>query len=364
MLSNPELDAQVLEIDRKRAFRLFRELQGSSRKEWLVRKMLGAGEASAIYGKPGDGKSVLVQDMAMHIAAGWDWFGRPVRQGAVLYVALERRMLVERRAIAFRIKHRIADLPFAVAGGVYDFRNPSTANQIADMCRAVEQETGEELVLVVVDTLSRALAGGDENSPKDMGAIVNATGVLLSRTRAHVAWIHHTPLDAGDRMRGHGALLGAVDTTINVARSGSARTGTVVKANDSEEGEAVSFALESVVIGTDEEGDTTAPVVVPQEHSGARQSTPTRKLSDKQRLALASLTETVLSSGKPAPASYQLPQGVKIVDAETWREEMFRRGVLERDHPNPRQEFKRIRDALAARQLIGVREEFVWGGVP
>jgi hypothetical protein len=43
------------------------------------------------------------------------------------------------------------------------------AEHIAEIVRQVEEDTGEIVVLIVIDTLSRALCGGDENSPKDMG---------------------------------------------------------------------------------------------------------------------------------------------------------------------------------------------------
>src|SRR5262245_43840073 len=102
IISNDDLDAIALRQSRSGQFKLFAELSAESRKEWLVRGLLAAGDASAFYGVPGCGKSVLVEDMALHIAAGRDWHGREVKQGAVLYVALERRALVERRAIAFR----------------------------------------------------------------------------------------------------------------------------------------------------------------------------------------------------------------------------------------------------------------------
>jgi len=46
-----------------------------------------------------------------------------------------------------------------------------------------------------------------------------------------------------------------MDTTLHVTKSGTGRTATVAKANDSEEGECISFDLESVQIGE-------APVVV------------------------------------------------------------------------------------------------------
>jgi RecA-family ATPase len=184
--TNYALDAKAILIDRKRLFVLFRDLTLGESKEWLVKGLLGHGEASAFYGKPGDGKSVLVQDMCMHVAAGWPWHERHVKRGAVLYVALERRKLVERRAIAFRERHNAADLPFAIVGGVHDFRDPRTAAHITDVSQKVEEETAEQVVLICIDTLSRALCGGDENSPKDMGAIVNATSLLHQGTGAHI----------------------------------------------------------------------------------------------------------------------------------------------------------------------------------
>jgi RecA-family ATPase len=194
---NNALDANAILIDRKQLFTLYRDLTLGVTKEWLVKGLLGHGEASAFYGKPGDGKSVLVQDLCMHVAAGWPWHDRPVRRGAVVYIALERRKLVERRALAFRQRHDIPDLPFAIVGGVYDLRDPRTAARIIEIVRQVEQETGETVVLVCIDTLSRALCGGDENSPKDMGAIVNASSLLHQGTGAHILWVHHMPPGRG-----------------------------------------------------------------------------------------------------------------------------------------------------------------------
>ncbi len=224
--------------------------------------------------------------MALHIAAGREWHGKQVHRGAVVYVALERKKLVERRARAFRKKHKLKDLPFAIVGGVYDFRIPATATWLADICKQVTRFTGERVVLIVIDTLSRALAGGDENSPKDMGAIVTNTALLQQETGGYVLWVHHMPHD-GDRMRGHGALLGAMDTTLHVCKSGTARTATVVKANDSEEGESISFELESVEIS--EDGTTTAPVVIATTQTSRQTAASEAKLKGNQQTMFAIL---------------------------------------------------------------------------
>jgi len=262
MNENLRADLRIIQSERKGKFVLFSELSPDCNKEWLITGLLGHGELSVVYGHPGSGKSVFAEDAALRIAAGWDVHGRPVRRGAVLYVALERYGLVKRRAIAFRIKHGLTDLPFAIMGGVFDLRDSTLAQAIVAVAKEVEAVTGELIVLIVIDTLSRALAGGDENSPKDMGAIVKSAAIIGQGTGAHVCFIHHMPKES-ESMRGHGALLGAADTTILVSKGASVRTAEVIKANDSQEGEQLAFTLESVQVGTD--GETTAPVVVPAE---------------------------------------------------------------------------------------------------
>ena len=202
ILDNNQRDAIALRQDRKAKFVLFRELAPEGHKEWLVKGLLGAGEASAVYGVPGCGKSVLVEDMALHIALGWPWHGRGVKCGAVLYVALERRQIVIRRAIAFREHYQVPDAPFAIVGGVYDLRTSQAVNELITVVKQIEEETAEELVLIVIDTISRALCGGDENSSKDMGAIVAATSRLQTATKAHVLWVHHMPQDGAERLQG------------------------------------------------------------------------------------------------------------------------------------------------------------------
>src|SRR5262249_39457878 len=199
VVRNVDLDIIALRQERKFNFRLFRELETESRKEWLVHNLLGAGDASAFYGVPGCGKSVLVEDLALHVATGREWHGRPTKAGAVLYVALERKRLVERRAIAFRNHHQIEEAPFAIIGGMLDLRSSQAAAAIIEAVRELEEETGATLSLIVIDTISRALAGGDENSPKDMGAIVAATS-RLQETKAHILWVHHMPQDGAERV--------------------------------------------------------------------------------------------------------------------------------------------------------------------
>jgi hypothetical protein len=192
-----------------------------------------------------------------------------VKQGAVLYIALERMKLVKRRALAFKIKHNASGLPFAIMGGQNNFRDQKTAATVLQTVAKLERVTGQKVVLIVIDTLSRSLCGGDENGPKDMGAFVNVIGRIQDATSAHVAIVHHVPHDA-DRLRGHGSLLGALDTTVRVLKGVEARSGTVIKDNDGGEGERVNFTLESIDLLADAAGTTTAPVVIQADASETR----------------------------------------------------------------------------------------------
>ena len=81
----------------------------------------------------------------------------------------------------------------------------------------------------------------------------------------HIALTHHQPVDGKERMRGHGALLGAVDTTVHVINKDGMRLAEVVKSSsDHEEGQRVGFTLKPVIIHQDDGyGDpVTAPVMV------------------------------------------------------------------------------------------------------
>jgi RecA-family ATPase len=288
---------------RRLTFTLYSDIDQQPRKQWLVENFLGAGELSCQFGAPGSGKSVAASDLGAHIAAGRDWFGRRVLQGAVLFVACERANLVKRRLAAFRKHHGLDDLPLAVCRGSIDLRSSGAdAELIVAYANHLRDLTGFDVRLVIIDTISRSLAGGDENSSKDMGAIIASLTMIQETTGAHVLAVHHIPVDGTQRLRGHGALLGACDTTISVEKVGKLRTATVAKQNDGDEGEKVVFDLISVELSHNPETDeaTTAPVVIPFDGEPPR-AAPSRKLPPRHKLALESLTDLIADKGEPAP---------------------------------------------------------------
>ena len=85
-----------------------------------------------------------------------------------------------------------------------------------------------------------------------------------------------------------------------------------------------------------------------------------RRLSDRQRLALDILVDCAVDHGKPPPVAFGLPSGLSAITIDIWRDELFARGVIDRDAANPREDFRRIRSGLAARKLIGERDSLIW----
>ncbi len=240
----------------------------------------------------------------------------------------------------------------------------ATAGMVLDVVHRIEDKFGIGTTLLGIDTVSAALCGGDENSPKDMGALVATFRRIQEKLsdKAHMLATHHQPHDA-KRMRGHGVLLGAVDATIEVDGSNAlARSATVRKTNDGEEGLKVTFKLESVVIGENENGVTTAPVVVPVIGVSAKANAAAKTtLPATARIALDTLTDLIVDFGQTPPSNARTPDNAKAVKIQQWREDCYRRGISKSEEPRARQlAFDRAATALQAAKVIGVWEPFVW----
>lgn len=255
-------------------FTHFRDLTTPPPKPWLVEEFLGAHEVSCVYGKPGSSKSLLVGDLALHVAAGLPWFDRQTLHGGVIYVAAERSDVVKRRIFALKQEMGLVDVPLVIVSGLADFtKEHGHVREIAYCAQQLTLECGLPTALIVVDTLNRVLAGKDENSSIDMGRFIRVVASLQEQTGAHILIVHHEPNEGG-RMRGHSSWLGACDTTLRVQKSRSGYTACVDKANDGPEGDWICYELRGVDVGHDAKTGlvTTAPVVVPKSMPG-RQST-------------------------------------------------------------------------------------------
>ena len=93
-------------------------------------------------------------------------------------------------------------------------RNLATRSQDVDLF--IQRIISLSPKLVIGDTLARCMPGGDENSAKDMGLLVEHTDKVRRRVDCTFMWAHHTNRAAGTE-RGSSALRGACDTLLKLS---------------------------------------------------------------------------------------------------------------------------------------------------
>lgn len=203
--------------------------------EPLIEGWLNLDSVAVMYGRPKGGKSFVAIDMAMCIAAGRRWHNRHVSQGPVLYVIAEgvRGIGPRVRAWSKVNKHAVPEnliwLPRAVS-----MLNPQWSGALASVAAQLQPR------MVVIDTLNRSMAGGDENSSKDMGIVIAAADLIKRSTGACVFIVHHSGKDSAQGARGHSSLLGAVDTELEVKNGGD---GIIVLSNTAQKDDAEALPL-------------------------------------------------------------------------------------------------------------------------
>jgi len=262
-------------------------VQASNLPDWeppneLVEGMLIERTMSVVYGDSNTGKSFLVLDMAAHISIGKPWFGKQVKRGAVLYLAAESPKSIQNRsrALAEKLDTKLDHL-FITDCPIDIFDENGDTKAIVDTTTAIERSFGVTIALIVVDTLARAMGGGDENATKDMGVLVQHSDMIKDRTSAHIMFIHHTGKDQSRGARGSSALRAATDTEIEVSdpANGGPKEFKVTKQRDLDgKGDVYGFSLTKVNLGLSNFGQLLTTCYV--EQATPAQADPTDKLKD------------------------------------------------------------------------------------
>ena len=298
--------------------------------KWRIKGVIPERGIAAIYGPSGSGKSFLVVDMAIAIAAGAVWFGYRVKPCPVVYVCLEGEAGLSVRLTAFRSKGSIPKEIEFIDQPV----NLLNTKDLRDLIIAIKSnQMGDGIV--IIDTLNRAVPGMDENSSVDMGHAINACKLIQQGVGGLVLLVHHSGKDASKGMRGHSSLHAALDAAIEVKRSGDEREWSVAKAKDGADGKAHPFMLEVVDMGEDEDGDPiTSCVIRPIAGAGLK----ARPLTQTQQMGMDAFM---------AAASTNIGGADQSVHArlDQWRDEFYRRSTADNIESKARS-FHRVRAAL------------------
>jgi hypothetical protein len=234
--------------------------------QWLVTDLLPARGLGLIFGGYSVGKTFVTLDLAMTVARAERWHGLEVeRPGAVLYIATEGRL--EPRVEAYRLHHDTGSEPLHVyisQCGVNLYRDEVDARRIRDTIEELTLQTGLEVVWVIVDTVAKAMPGGDESSAKDMGLFVENLQKIERAAECLVTGVHHAGKDESKGSRGSTALPAGVDVSLVVRETKRGREVAIDKLRDGDDTRKFGFRLEVVELGkTEKQIMRTSCVVVP-----------------------------------------------------------------------------------------------------
>lgn len=222
----------------------------------LIKGLLDAGSMAVLYGESNTGKTFVALDMAWHIATGQPYGGMRTTQAPVVYVVAEGgRGMAKRMAALVQTRPGTEDAPLWTLSSPIDLLDPNA--DLVPLTKAI-LALPERPALIVLDTLSRVLAGGDENSSTDMGALVKHFDLMRAKTGAALMTVHHSGKDRARGARGHSLLRAATDTEIEIADNRIA----VTKQRDLDKSWASSFILEPVTVARDPDGDAIASCTV------------------------------------------------------------------------------------------------------
>lgn len=325
--------------------------------------------AVVVYGESNAGKTFWATDLALHVAAGEPWCGKRVEQGGVVYCVLEGGIGFRNRVSAWKFDRRMdgQSMPFAAIPSGLNLLDPD-----ADTPRLIAAIEGAKakmtmpVKLIVIDTLSRAMAGGNENAPDDMGALVQNMDTIRAETGACVMFIHHSGKDAAKGARGHSLLRAAIDTEIEVvAEVGSeAKTATVVKQRELKKGDGFAFTLKVVELGSNRHDEKVTTCLVDYGENQAPGGAPdrsrrlTRNLTGHTKRAFEVLIDLVAADGKSGHPG--TPPGILSVPEKWWRERFYERGMPDGEYQAKKKAFARVSVDLLNRRLVGLDKGRVW----
>jgi hypothetical protein len=224
--------------------------------DWRVEGLLPERGVGILVGGEGSGKTFVAIDLCMAIANGTAYANNyPTSRGRVLYAAAEDRLGVGARIVAH---HQWSGL------GVEDivlWRGISLADT-ADI--EFLEQCGDRFDFVVIDTLSKATPGLDENSNTEMAAAIDRAYRLSAIWGAFVLLVAHSGKEASKGIRGASSLTANVDTVLKCSRPGRGKQVgvTLTKQKSGPEGVALNFSFEPVEVTNTRTGEVTSSLVV------------------------------------------------------------------------------------------------------
>jgi hypothetical protein len=182
--------------------------------EWVYEDVLAKGRGHAIFASHKAGKSLLTLHMAAQMATG-------TQRLVVLYLDYEMTPadLYDRLDdMGYGPETDLSRLCYALLPTLPPLDTSDGAERLMELCQQVQGRLPDHHLVVVIDTISRAVAG-PENESDTFRAFYNHTGIRLKR--AGITWVRldHAGKDETKDQRGTSAKGDDVDVVWKLSRA-------------------------------------------------------------------------------------------------------------------------------------------------
>lgn len=203
--------------------------------QWIIDSVLPLDALAVLYADAGAGKTFIALDWCASLSAGFpDWQGYALRPDTkILYIYAEGGPGLRKRRDAWQAHHSVKmgmGLTFLLRGLNFLVKPNDTGDDEWSQLKEIVEQLSP--ALIVVDTMSRAIPGGDENDQATMSFLMARADDLRELAGwGTVLFLHHTNR-SGSGYRGSSVIRGQVHTMIELNEDSILR---VDKQRDDEE---------------------------------------------------------------------------------------------------------------------------------
>ena len=201
---------------------------------WLIDDIIPQNSMVILYGQSASGKTFIGLDMCLHLVHSDKWKGKNINiKGIVVYCIGEGI-----KGVCNRIKNwhdyqnKKGNSPFILIPiETISFVEKENIDKMIRTLDNIVKKYNLPISMIVVDTLSKASVGYDENSSKDMGEFLYQFDILKKYYDTSILFIHHSGKSYRG-IRGSSYLTGTVDTIISIVNNNNIITCNIEKQKD------------------------------------------------------------------------------------------------------------------------------------
>jgi hypothetical protein len=341
------------------------DLRAAPNEEYLVDNWIPERSVGLLYGKWGSGKTFIGFDWALHLAFGFpDWHGArlPGEPCDVLIIAREGRAGFVKRVSAFVAHYELTRDPanLMFMRSPISFLDDGGFAQLKEDIKALERP----FRFVLVDTVGRVLPGADMAKEAPITLFMERLQQIGEITGGTSLGVHHENKN-GDA-NGSMFFQNSSDFMFCASREGEGRLErgklTCAKQKEGDDGWSRQVTFTKVDLPDGKSSLVVQSIFDEKPQPKSEKPKKPSALKPEHKLALDALDAALTDHGKREHVA-DAPIGALVVHKNHWMAELFRRGLVDSQDKNRARVFGFIWQALAAQNLIAVRDDMFWRAV-